>query len=79
MKLNVEGMTCGHCQRAIERAVAALGGTARVDLAAGTVEVDGVADPAAVRRAIEDEGYRVVDAPGSAVPATGSCCKPRAA
>lgn len=77
MKLNVEGMTCGHCQRAIERAVAALGGTAGVDLAAGTVEVEGVADAAAVRRAIEVEGYRVVDAP--AAPATGGCCKPRAA
>lgn len=77
MKLNVEGMTCGHCQRAIERAVAALGGTAGVDLAAGTVEVEGVTDAAAVRRAIEDEGYRVVDA--SAAPATGGCCKPRAA
>lgn len=77
MKLNVEGMTCAHCQRAIERAVAALGGTARVDLAAGTVEVDGVADPAAVRAAIEDEGYRVVDA--APAPAAGGCCKPRAA
>ena len=77
MKLNVEGMTCGHCQRAIERAIAALGGTARVDLAGGTVGVDGVTDLAAVRRAIEHEGYRVVDsAPATA---SGGCCKPRAA
>jgi copper chaperone len=76
MKLNVEGMTCGHCQRAIERAINALGGTARVDLAGGTVEVAGITDAAAVRSAIEDEGYRVVD---TAAAASGGCCKPRAA
>ncbi|WP_133501505.1 cation transporter [Cognatilysobacter terrigena] len=76
MKLNVNGMTCGHCQRAIERAVAALGGTARVDLAAGTVEVTGVDDRASAVAAIEHEGYRVVDA---APAAPGGCCKPRAA
>lgn len=61
MKIAVEGMTCGHCERAIQQAVARLGGTARVNLAAGTVEVDGVADVASVRAAIEDEGYRVGD------------------
>ena len=61
MKLIVEGMTCGHCVRAIERAIAALGGTARVDLAAKSVEVEGVVDEAAVRQAITEEGYRVVD------------------
>lgn len=76
MKLNVEGMTCGHCQGAIERAVAALGGTAQVDLAGGTVEVTGADDRASVVAAIEDEGYRVVD---TAPAASGGCCKPRAA
>lgn len=61
MKLTVEGMTCGHCVRAITRAIEALGGRVHVDLEANTVDVDGVADEAAVRRAIEDEGYRIVD------------------
>ena len=56
MKLIVEGMTCAHCQRAIERAVAALGGTAQVDLAGGTVEVTGVEDGASVVAALEDDG-----------------------
>jgi copper chaperone len=59
MKLKVSGMTCGHCERAVQKAVAALGGTATVDLAAGTVEVAGVEDTGAVRRAIEKEGYVV--------------------
>ena len=73
MKFNVEGMTCSHCERAITRAVAALGGTARVDIAAGTVEVDGVTDEVRVRAAIEDEGYRVA-ASDVAAEKAGSCC-----
>ena len=73
MKFNVEGMTCSHCERAITRAVAALGGTARVDIAAGTVEVYGVADEASVSAAIEDEGYRVA-ASDIAAERAGSCC-----
>lgn len=63
MQLNVEGMTCAHCERAVQNAVAALGGTAEVDLAAGTVQVGGTDDVAAVRRAIEEAGYKVTDAP----------------
>jgi copper chaperone len=72
MRLNVEGMTCAHCERAIKQAVAALGATAEVDLAAGTVDVTGSDDMAAVRRAIEAEGYTVVDA--AAAHATSGCC-----
>ena len=71
MKLNVEGMTCSHCERAVQRAIAGVGGTARVDLAAGTVEIEGVADAAAVQAAIEDAGYQVVDAPSAP---GGGCC-----
>lgn len=72
MRLNVEGMTCAHCERAIKRAVAALGGTAEVDLAAGTVEVTGIDDIAAVRRTIEEEGYTVTD--GTTGTSKSGCC-----
>lgn len=65
MRLNVEGMTCGHCERAIKQAVAGLGGSAEVDLGSGTVDVEGADDAAAVRRAIEGEGYKVVEGTGS--------------
>ena len=59
MILQVTGMTCAHCERAIKAAVAALGGTAVVDIGGGTVAVAGVDDEAAVRQAIEAEGYGV--------------------
>lgn len=73
MRLDVEGMTCAHCERAIRQAVEALGGTAQVDLATGTVQVEGIDDAAAVRRAIEDEGYAVVDQ--AIAPAPPGCCR----
>lgn len=76
MKLTVEGMTCSHCEKAITRAITALGGTARVDVAGGTVEVEGVDDVAPVIAAIEEEGYRVVAREGGAAStkADGDCC-----
>ncbi|BBY14745.1 cation transporter [Mycolicibacterium litorale] len=59
--LNVEGMSCGHCVKAITTAVEPLPGVAgvTVDLEAGTVTVAGEADEAAVVAAIEDCGYDV--------------------
>ena len=72
MRLNVEGMTCAHCERAIKQAVAALGGTAEVELGAGTVEVTGIDDIAAVRRVIEEEGYTVTD--GTTGTSKSGCC-----
>lgn len=72
MRLNVEGMTCGHCERSVKQAIAALGGLAQVDLTSGTVDVQGVDDVAAVRRAIENEGYTVVEA-GAGQPKSGCC------
>ncbi|SDY95685.1 heavy-metal-associated domain-containing protein [Citreimonas salinaria] len=61
MEFEVQGMTCGHCERAVTKAVQALDPDARVavDRAAGRVSVDSRTDPQAVRKAIEDEGYRV--------------------
>lgn len=78
MNLTVQGMTCGHCVAAISRAVDALGGRAQVDLTRGTVTVEGTTDVAAVRRAIEDEGYTVVDVQAADAQrgggSGGSCC-----
>ena len=65
MKLQVDGMTCAHCVRAITRAVQALDPDARVDvdLVAGTVAIDGGVDVGLAMAAIEGEGYRVVSQP----------------
>jgi copper chaperone len=61
MELKVQGMTCGHCGAAVERAVKAADPTARVsvDRAAGRVTLENATDPAAIRRATEAEGYSV--------------------
>jgi copper chaperone CopZ len=60
----VEGMSCSHCQAAVERAVQSLAGVeeARVELASGrlTVRFASRPDDDAVRRAVEEAGYRVV-------------------
>ncbi len=56
---NVKGMACAHCKATVEKAVAALPGvtSAIADLAKGTVEVTGTADPEAVRSAIVAVGF----------------------
>jgi copper chaperone len=61
---SVPAVMCQHCQRAIEGAVGGVEGveSVAVDLDEKVVEVrfaPGRADTAAVRRAIEGEGYEV--------------------
>ncbi len=56
----VPGMSCSHCERAVEEAVSALAGVAAVsvDLESKLVEVSGTdLDRAAIRAAIEEAGY----------------------
>jgi copper ion binding protein len=59
---SVSGMTCQHCVNAITTEVGQVDGVSSVvvDLAARTVTVDGGADDAAVRAAIDEAGYAVV-------------------
>jgi len=61
LRLNVDGMSCGHCAGAVTRAVQAVDPNAevRVDLAAKTVEARTKADAGAVAKAITDAGYAV--------------------
>ncbi|MBI6925523.1 heavy-metal-associated domain-containing protein [Pseudomonas putida] len=60
----VEGMTCGHCVKAVTQAVQALDSAAQVDvdLASKQVRVDSSANPAQIRAAIEEEGYQAESA-----------------
>jgi copper chaperone len=57
----VEGMTCGHCEKAVTKALLALDAQAKVliDRAHNKVQVESVQSREALAHAIEDEGYRV--------------------
>ncbi len=59
-QLNIEGMTCAHCVRAVQGALERTPGVERavVDLGAGSATVEGAADVQVMLRAVEEEGYR---------------------
>ena len=59
--LQAEGMTCGHCEQAVTRAVQSVDPAARVtvDRTDDRVLIDSAADADAMQRAIEAEGYVV--------------------
>lgn len=59
-QLDISGMSCGHCQKAVTGALEAVAGVTRaeVDLAKGLAVVEGEAEPAALIAAVEDEGYK---------------------
>ncbi len=58
-KLNVTGMTCGHCQNAVKSALEEVAGVqgAQVDLDKGTATVEGAADVEALLAAVREAGY----------------------
>jgi copper chaperone CopZ len=62
--IRVGGMTCTHCNMAVERALTQIVGVTGVvaDFETGSVQVDtdGHLDDAAVREAIAEEGYEVL-------------------
>ena len=57
----VQGMTCGHCERAVTQAVQSVDPQAKVtiDRPAGKVEVQSAQPREAIARAIAEEGYEV--------------------
>ncbi|WAA09825.1 copper chaperone CopZ [Fervidibacillus albus] len=62
--LEVQGMSCQHCVKAVEGSVGALNGVANVvvHLQEGKVDVEfnpGVVSLEAIKETIEDEGYEV--------------------
>ncbi|MEH1015305.1 cation transporter [Micromonospora sp. CPCC 206060] len=63
---HVKGMTCGHCVSAVSSELSALPGVSdvQVELASGQVSVTSAdaLDPAAVRAAVDEAGYELVDA-----------------
>ena len=63
MVIHVEGMMCKHCKARVESVCKAGPGVADavVDLEAKTVTVSGTADVQAVKKAIADADYQVVE------------------
>ena len=63
MVIHVEGMMCKHCKARVESVCKGVGGVtdAVVDLEAKTVTVSGTADVQAVKKAIADADYQVVE------------------
>ncbi|MGM9929551.1 MAG: copper chaperone CopZ [Bacillus sp. (in: firmicutes)] len=62
--LTVNGMSCGHCVKAVENSVGELQGVSsvQVDLAAHTVEVafdKAIVSLEAIKETIDDQGYDV--------------------
>lgn len=57
----VEGMTCGHCEKAVTQALLTLDAQAKVviDRAHNSVLVDSEKNRETLAQAIVDEGYRV--------------------
>ncbi|GIQ67645.1 copper chaperone [Xylanibacillus composti] len=63
LSLKVEGMSCGHCVSAVEKALREIGAQGKVDLEAKKVDIeydDSKLQPQAIKEAIEGQGYDVV-------------------
>lgn len=58
-KLTIQGMTCGHCRKAVNDALAEVPGVTavQVDLERGEAQVEGSADVDALVAAVKEEGY----------------------
>jgi len=63
--IDVSGMTCAHCEKAVKEALEALNGVKGVEVHLNSGKVDVTYDDAqvtiaAMRAAIEEQGYNVV-------------------
>ena len=60
-QFTVTGMTCGHCEAAVTRAIKQIDGGAevKIDRAANQVQVRSTQPRAALAAAIAEEGYQV--------------------
>ena len=59
---SISGMSCGHCVKAVDKALAAVDGVTKADVAIGTATVDFDAartSATAISAAIDDAGYQV--------------------
>lgn len=61
IELKIEGMTCGHCEGAVKRALASVPGVEQVlevNRQRGIARLEGTPDVQALIDAVEEEGYK---------------------
>lgn len=66
LTLHIEGMSCGHCLNAVNRALASLDGVEIASVKIGRAELRFDAsriDAARIAAAVSEEGYRATPAP----------------
>ena len=62
VSLKIDGMSCGHCVRAVDQALRGLAGVRveKVDVGSAVVACDAAtAGPEQIERALSEEGYEV--------------------
>lgn len=61
LTLHIQGMTCGHCVKAVTRAIQEIdpGAQVAIDLAQGRADIETAAAPDQVTAAIVEAGYEV--------------------
>lgn len=61
-KVQIDGMMCEHCKAAVTKALNSIeGADAQVSLATGIAEVKGNVSDAAIKKAVEDAGYKIIN------------------
>lgn len=62
IELSITGMSCTHCERAVQQALAGVAGVEKVqvDQPAGRATVEGNPDVDALIAAVAEEGYQAV-------------------
>jgi copper chaperone len=66
LTLHIEGMSCGHCVNAVNRALSGLPGVEVESVKMGRADVryeEGVVDSSRIEAAVADAGYRATSAP----------------
>ncbi|WP_073026092.1 heavy-metal-associated domain-containing protein [Lutispora thermophila] len=62
-KMNIEGMSCGHCVKHVEEALKEISGVAKVEVSLegkyAIVELNGDIEDFKLKEAVEDAGYDV--------------------
>ena len=81
LRVDVRGMSCGHCVAAVTRALAAVPGVRVHDVAVGaaTVALEPGTPTDAVLAAVRDAGYEARVADPAPAAAGTTCCGPRSA